>query len=90
MLYLRPDLVRKAKIGDNPRRQPALEVLTEYQVDFVRPWHLYMPASAGGDASRATREKGKIVIDSSIEGTGRFLAELSRADRDRNFPYPPD
>ncbi len=88
MLYLRPDLVHSAKIGDNPRRRPALEVLTEFQVDFVRPWHLYMPASAGGDASRASREKGKIVIDSSIDGTGRFLAELSRADRDRNFPYP--
>ncbi len=88
MLNLRPDLVHSAKIGDNPRRRPALEVLTEFQVDFVRPWHLYMPASAGGDASRASREKGKIVIDSSIDGTGRFLAELSRADRVRNFPYP--
>lgn len=90
MLYLRPDLVRKEKIGDNPWRQPELGVLTEFQVDFVRPWHLYMPASAGGDASLATREKGKIVIDSSIEGTGRFLAELSRADRHSSFPYPPD
>ena len=88
MLYLRPDLVHSAKIGDNPRMQPALEVLTEFHVDFVRPWHLYMPESAGGDASRASREKGKIVIDSSIDGTGRFLAELSRADRNRNFPYP--
>ncbi|MCE2440106.1 MAG: creatininase family protein [Candidatus Latescibacteria bacterium] len=87
MLYLRPDLVHEAKIGDNPRMRPALEVLTEFQVDFVRPWHLYMPASAGGDASRASREKGRIVIDSSIEGTGRFLAELSRADRNRKFPY---
>lgn len=87
MLYLRSDLVRRQKVGDNPRMQPGVEVLTEFKAEFVRPWHLYLPTSAGGDATRASAEKGERVIESAIEGMGRFLAELSKAPEGETFPY---
>ncbi len=87
MMHLRPDLVRTERVTDNPRVQPSVDVLTEYNVDFVRPWHLYLPASAGGDARKASAEKGKTVIESSAEGMGRFLSGLSKAEDSETFPY---
>ncbi|MCZ6632600.1 MAG: creatininase family protein [bacterium] len=87
VLYLRPDLVREDQIKVNPQVKPKLEVLNEFRVEFVRPWHLYIPASAGGDATKASAEKGKTVLESAIEGTGRFLAELSKAPESDTFPY---
>ena len=87
MLHLRPDLVRKDKLADNPRRFPKLKAIEEIGAEFVRPWHLYLPVSAGGDSTRATAEKGKTVLDSAIEGTGKFLAELSKAPESETFPY---
>jgi len=87
VLYLKPNLVRKDKIGNHPQRQPRVEALRQSGVEFVRPWHLYVPASAGGDATRASAEKGKAVIESAIEGMGRFLMELSKAPDSETFPY---
>ena len=87
IMHLRPELVRTDKITDNPRVQPAVEVLTEYNADFVRPWHLYLPASAGGDARKASAEKGKTVMESGREGMGHFLSELSKAPDSDRFPY---
>ena len=87
ILFLRPDLVRKDKITNNPRHFPKVETLREFNVDFVRPWHLYVPVSAGGDATKASAEKAEIVYKSGIEGTGRLLAELSLAPDSKAFPY---
>ncbi len=87
MLYLRPDLVRNEKITDNPRRYPKLESLHEFAVDYVRPWHLYLPTSAGGDATKASAKKAETVFDSAIAGTARLLVELSQAPDSDTFPY---
>ena len=32
-------------------------------------------------------QKGETVLNSAIEGTGRFLAELSQAEDSETFPY---
>jgi hypothetical protein len=61
--------------------------MKEFQVDFVRPWHLYIPASAGGDATKSSAKKAETVLNSAVEGTGRFLAELSQAPESDTFPY---
>lgn len=86
-LYLRPDLVRTGKIADNPRKYPKLQVLNDYDVAFVRPWHLYVPESAGGDARKATKKKGEKIIKSSVDGMARLLCELSKAPDTKDFPY---
>jgi creatinine amidohydrolase/Fe(II)-dependent formamide hydrolase-like protein len=87
VMHLRPELVREQHITDNPRHLPSVEVINDYKVDFVRPWHLYIPASAGGNATKASAEKGKIVAESAIEGMGRFFSELSLAPDTDTFPY---
>ena len=48
---------------------------------------IYVPVSAGGDATKASAEKGETVLKSAIEGTGQFLAELSKAPDSETFPY---
>ena len=87
VMFLRPELVREDFITNNPQEYPKLKTMKEFQVDFVRPWHLYLPVSAGGDARQASAEKGKTVLNSAVEGTGRFLAEMSLAEDSENFPY---
>ena len=87
ILYLRPELVREDKITDNPRVNPVVDVLKEFKTEFVRPWHLYLPTSAGGDARKSSAEKGQIVYESAIDGMGRFLAGLSKAPDSETFPY---
>lgn len=87
IMHLRPELVRKDLIADNPRNKPQVEALNDFKTDFVRPWHLYIPASAGGDARKASEEKGKTVIDSAIDGMERLLSEISLAPDTDTFPY---
>ena len=87
VLYLRPELVKEDRIANHPQNQPKLSELVDFQVDFVRPWHLYIPASAGGDATLASSDKGETVLTSAIEGTGRFLSALSLEPDSENFPY---
>ena len=87
ILFLRPELVRENLIANNPRQYPKLKTLREFDIHFVRPWHLYLPTSAGGDARKASAQKGETVLNSAVEGTGRFLAELSQAEDSETFPY---
>lgn len=87
VMHLRPELVKEDFIADNPRHRPKVQAINDFKVDFVRPWHLYIPVSAGGDARKASAEKGKVVIESAIEGMGRLFAELSLAEDTETFPY---
>jgi creatinine amidohydrolase len=87
IMHLEPDLVRKEHITDNPQNLPKVSAINDFKVDFVRPWHLYIPASAGGNATRASAEKGQIVVDSAIVGMGRLFYELSLAPDTDTFPY---
>lgn len=86
-LFLRPELVRRDKIGVFPRQAPSLETLTRYPVHFVRPWHRYVPASAGGDAREASAAKGEALIKSAADGLATLLTELSHAPETPAFPY---
>jgi creatinine amidohydrolase len=86
-MFLRPDLVRRERLADNPEHQPAVPCLRSGKVHFVRPWHLYVPLSAGGDQRRASAEKGRALVESAVEQTARFLVDLSQAPDSPNFPY---
>lgn len=85
MLWIRPDLVRMDKLRANPFGKVRSKTLE--RADFVRPWHLYMPESAGGETRKATAEKGRLVISSSAEGLAELLVELSKARFNARFPY---
>ena len=85
MLHIRPDLVRTDKLADNP--VGTLRVKSLAKTRFVRPWHLYVPVSAGGETRASSAEKGEKIIDAEAEGLADLLAELSRAPYDERFPY---
>jgi creatinine amidohydrolase len=86
MMWIRPDLVRIAKLADNPfgaLRVPRL--LSD--ASFVRPWHLYVPESAGGVTSAASAEKGQAVVEARAASLADLLVELSATPWSERFPY---
>jgi len=87
MLFLKPGLVKEEKIGVNPLNLPALEALEKHGVHFVKPWHLFVPASAGGDSRKATAEKGRILFEAGVKSWVELFVELSTAAESENFPF---
>jgi creatinine amidohydrolase len=82
---LRPELVRKDKFKNFPRGKIKIAALRN--AEFVRPWHLYLPESAGGDTRKASAAKGQMVIEAEARTIAELLVELSRAKYDKRFPY---
>ena len=85
IMDLRPDLVRKDKLKNNPigkLRVPALKA-----ANFVRPWHLYLPASAGGETRKSSAAKGRAIHAEMSKNLAQLLVELSKAKLDKRFPY---
>ncbi|MDY7010232.1 MAG: creatininase family protein [Planctomycetota bacterium] len=88
MLHLREDLVRKDKFDNFPwGEKPAVEALTDECVYYVKPWHLHVPASAGGDVRKASAEKGKGLIERAAKHLARLLTQLSKTPWSERFPY---
>ncbi len=87
MLHLRPDLVRTDKLDAFPVAAPTLEHLATASAEFVRPWHVYLPISAGGETRKSTAEKGQRLIDSAAENLAALLVELSQTPWHERFPY---
>ncbi len=85
MMWIRPDLVRTDKLADNPFGQ--LQVPSLGKESFVRPWHLYVPLSAGGETRAATAAKGEAVTKARAKGLARLLIELSQTPYSDHFPY---
>jgi len=87
VMHLRPQLVRQDRIGEWPWGELAIEALDDDGVYFVRPWHLHVPAGAGGDARKASPEKGKGLIDASADHLAELLVQLSAAPWSDAFPF---
>jgi len=85
MLWIRPDLVRKQKFGNFPFGRSKIHALRF--AEFVRPWHMYVPASAGGETRKSTANKGKMLIETEAGIIAELLVELTKAKFDNNFPY---
>ena len=85
MMWIRPELVHEDELDAFPVGEPRFESLKH--AHFVRPWHLYVPASAGGETRESSAEKGKAVIEAGAKGLAEFLLDLSSAEVDEWFPY---
>lgn len=85
IMYLRPDLVRTDKLANNPLGEVKVPELKN--ATFVRPWHLYLPVSAGGETRKSTAAKGKAVQEIMARGLAELLVGLSKAKFDKRFPY---
>lgn len=90
MLYLKPELVHDEKFTDQPVGEPMIKSLQKLHAAFIRPWHLHVPLSAGGDTRKATAKIGKELIESSAASLADLLVELSTTPWNPNFPYPPN
>jgi len=87
MLFLREELVRKDKYGVFPFGRLAVKALGAKDVYFVRPWHLHVPASAGGDVRKATKEKGRGLVEGAAEHLAGLLVALCEAPWTPSFPF---
>ncbi len=87
MLACQPGLVHPERFADNAPMPVRVECLRRLPTHFVRPWHLYLPASAGGDCRQATAEKGQTIQAAIIDQLAGFLKELSEAPWSPTFPY---
>ena len=85
MLWIRPDLVREAKFANNPFGSLAVPLLAKTQ--YVRAWHRYVPASAGGETRASSADKGRAVIEARAAGLADLLVELSVTPWSESFPY---
>ena len=84
-LALRPDLVKSDRLGNYPFGK--LDMPELRKTFFVRPWHLYVPESAGGESRTASAEKGRKILDAAVEGLAEFLVKLAAAPWTETFPY---
>jgi creatinine amidohydrolase len=87
MLACHPELVRTEKFADNPVSDLQVACLTRFPTHFVRPWHRYLPTSAGGDCRASTAEKGQAIQSATIAALATFLKDLSDAPWSPTFPY---
>jgi creatinine amidohydrolase len=85
MMYVRPDLVRRNKLKNNPFGKLRVPMLS--MANFVRPWHLYLPVSAGGETRTSSAAKGRALHAEMSKNLAQLLIELSKAKYDARFPY---
>jgi creatinine amidohydrolase len=88
VMHLRPDLVREDELDEFPMREPTVDGLDSDRVEFVPPWHGFMPESAGGETRESSAEKGEAIIDETADWLADFLVDLEAAEIHAEFPYP--
>ncbi|MCL2641446.1 MAG: creatininase family protein [Phycisphaerales bacterium] len=88
MLYIHPELVHAETFANNPVGKLKVKALAPGGgIEFIRPWHLYMPRFAAGETRTSTAEKGKSTLESQVAALADLLVELSAAKWDERFPY---
>src|SRR5690606_24470977 len=89
MLHLRPDLVKKEKFANFPVQKAVIQGLRENKAYYVRPWHGYIPTSAGGETCESSAEKGRILTEEGAKGLAQFICDLGNAQLSDIFPFEP-
>jgi creatinine amidohydrolase len=87
VLHLAPGLVRRERSVPTAMVEPDLAGLGNGAIQWVKPWHEFMPASCGGRPDLATEEKGREYFEDCVRGFADFLVELSAAPWHPRFPY---
>lgn len=83
MLHLRPDLVRREAIADNPSLSARMAIdyqrLTPFgELGFGWQTQDLSPTGAVGDARLASAEAGKMLVESAAEAASELLGEVAR------------
>ncbi len=97
MLHLRPDLVRRERLADFPSITARLSGTHRWLSPQGPAGYAWMtedlnPAGACGDATAATAEAGRVVVERAGAALARIITELAAADPEALFgrpAYPP-
>ncbi len=89
VMYLRGELVQEDKLACNAWGELAVDALADSDVYFVKPWHLHVPASAGGEQRESSADKGEKIIAAGVESLTKLLVELTAAEMTDHFPFKP-
>lgn len=85
--HLAPELIVHRELRTNEMRIPVITALRNREAEWVRPWHLFLPSSAGGQPQLSSAEKGQEFLNACSGGLANFLIELSREPWHPEFPY---
>ena len=85
VMHLRPELVKSSKFKNYPFGRVKIPALRH--ASFIRPWHLYIPASAGGETRKSSAAKGRSIQTEMAKTLAQLLVELAEAKWDERFPY---
>ena len=84
IMYLRPDLVRKDKIGE-----PGPILSTGAGAAVIDNWNRVVPLGYGGDPSKATAEKGKALMDEAVPNMAEVIRKVKEYPRDTMPEFQP-
>lgn len=92
ILSTHPHLVARLPDGslhadDGRTAKTQFEAINRGWVTLTRPWHLLTTNSGSGYPHRADPSKADRTLEILAERLGPFLAELSQAKLDEQFPY---
>jgi len=86
-LELCPDLVRMDAAVKAPGKLSRLSAHHKYKGEFLRRWDGFTTTGGVGDPTKATREKGKKIVEVAVQRISDMLVELARTEHDETFPY---
>lgn len=84
-----PHLVEMDWADDGAIAPSLFEGVRNGWVWHPRPWEKLTTNSGCGYPHKASAEKGRMFLESVAANMGKFLVELARAPRDKNFPFAP-
>jgi creatinine amidohydrolase len=87
---LAPHLVDMSKADDGAVRPSRFDGANKGWVWYPRPWEKLTTNSGVGYPKKASAQKGRKFLKLAEERLGDFFYELSRAPRDKTFPFKPE
>ena len=79
--------VLEEKLDNFKTQEPGIKSLGGSNVAWVRPWHMYLPASAAGETRGLDMSKAEKFASLNIKGLADLLVELAQMPWSNNFPY---
>ena len=82
-----PELVHLEDARDGRVNPTRFEAINKGWAKIVRAWELLTQDTGYGDPRKATKEKGKQIVEIVAERIAKFVKELSDTSIDETFPF---
>jgi len=87
VMAVRPDLVRMDKLDEFKWGKPAVKILENPRLHWVKPWHLHVPSAAGGETRNVTAEKAQELSKLNAEWIADVIGDLCSVPWSDRYPY---